>query len=189
MGLDSISRRLHRWSTGRAAVAATAVFVVFAALVLPRITDGGDSAVPTPDIMLTYSAAALYHIAGVLGETGRNEYIWARFTFDVVWPVLYTAFLALTIGWLTDYAFAPASLWQKANLLPLAAALFDFLENVSTSLVMARYPQETAVIAELAGLFTLVKWIMVAICGVALAFTAVQAVRHKTKTSLIREGS
>jgi membrane protein implicated in regulation of membrane protease activity len=40
-------------------------------------------------------------------------------------------------------------------------ALLDYLENVATSLVMARYPLRTPVIDALAPVFTLVKWVFV----------------------------
>jgi hypothetical protein len=39
--------------------------------------------------------------------------------------------------------------------------LFDYLENISTSVVMIRYPRPTAVVDTLAAVFTLVKWIFV----------------------------
>jgi len=182
MELNKVSERLHRWATGWVALTATAVFVLFVALVLPRVAGGGDTAVPTPDTMFTYSADTLYQIANALGETGRREYIRARFTFDVVWPVVYTTFLVMAISWLTAFAFPAVSLWQKANLLPLAAVLFDLLENLATSLVMARYPAKTAVIAQLAGLFTLVKWVLVGAAFVVLVGTAVQALRRKIQS-------
>ncbi|GAB4263377.1 MAG: hypothetical protein Kow0080_01620 [Candidatus Promineifilaceae bacterium] len=182
MGLNRVSERLHRWATGWMALGATAVFVLFVAFVLPRMTGGGDTAVPIPDVMFTYSAGTLYQIADALGEAGRSEYIRARFTFDVVWPVVYTSFLVMATSWLTTFAFPATSLWQKANLLPLAAVLFDLLENLAASLVMARYPAKTAVIAELAGLFTLVKWVLVGAAFVVLVGTAVQALRRKIQS-------
>jgi hypothetical protein len=37
-------------------------------------------------------------------------------------------------------------------------ALFDYLENLSTSLVMLRYPAQTAVVDILAPVFTALKW-------------------------------
>jgi hypothetical protein len=40
-------------------------------------------------------------------------------------------------------------------------ALFDYLENLSTSLVMVRYPSPTPIADWLAAVFTLVKWILV----------------------------
>jgi hypothetical protein len=41
-------------------------------------------------------------------------------------------------------------------------AAFDYLENLSTSLVMIRYPDRTPIIDILAPVFTLVKWVFVA---------------------------
>jgi hypothetical protein len=40
-------------------------------------------------------------------------------------------------------------------------ALFDYLENISTSLVMIRFPSQTPVVDGLAAVFTMVKWIFV----------------------------
>lgn len=39
--------------------------------------------------------------------------------------------------------------------------MFDYLENISTSLVLGRYPVETPVIDVLAPVFTLIKWFFV----------------------------
>ena len=55
----------------------------------------------------------------------------------------------------------------RLNLLPLAALAFDFLENAATSIVMARYPLKTPLLAQLAGVLTSVKWLLV-----GLSFTA-----------------
>ena len=88
---------------------------------------------------------------------GRPD-IRARFTFDLVWPLVYTLFLTTAISWVLGRAFAPDSRWQRANLAPLLGALFDCLENLSTSLVMLRYPAQTAVVDLLAPVFTALKW-------------------------------
>ena len=39
--------------------------------------------------------------------------------------------------------------------------LFDYLENISTSLVMFRYPQQTPLIDFLAPIFTMLKWVLI----------------------------
>jgi hypothetical protein len=71
---------------------------------------------------------------------------------------VYTFFLVTAISWVFGRAFAPDSPWQRANLAPLLGALFDYLENLSTSLVMLRYPDQTAVVDLLAPVFTALKW-------------------------------
>lgn len=156
-----ISDWLRNVSTGRVALAALVLFLLFTALVLPQQatqaeqeTGSGES----PDTSLFYAPADLYRMAEAYGEEGRRAYVRARFTFDLVWPLVYTLFLVTATGWAFRKAFAPDSRWQRANLVPLLAALFDYLENVSTSVVMLRYPAQTAVVDLLAPVFTLFKW-------------------------------
>jgi hypothetical protein len=160
--LQRISAWLRRVSTGWVALSALVVFLLFTALVLP-----GQSAIAeqvagdagSPDTSFTYSADELYRMAEAYGAEGRSAYIRARFTFDLVWPLVYAGFLVTVISWVYGRALQPDSWWQLANLVPLAGALFDYLENVSTSLVMGRYPDQLTVVATLASVFTSLKWI------------------------------
>jgi hypothetical protein len=159
-----ISDWLHQVSNGWVALVALAVFLLFSALVLPgqaasAETDTGNAG--SPDTSFYYSADDLYHMAEAYGKQGREAYVRARFTFDLIWPLVYTVFLATAISWVYAKAFASHSRWQRANLAPLLGALFDYLENLSTSLVMLRYPNQTAVADILAPVFTLVKWVFI----------------------------
>jgi hypothetical protein len=108
-----------------------------------------------------YTSDDLYQLAQEYGEAGRSAYIQARFSFDLIWPVVYMLFLTTAMSWLFARVFKPGSPWQLANLVPLFGMIFDYLENISTSLVMARYPDPTAVVDLLAPIFTLVKWLFV----------------------------
>jgi hypothetical protein len=159
-----ISDWLHRISNGCIALFALGIFLLFSALVLPgqaarAETDTGNAG--SPDTSFYYSTDDLYGMAKAYGEQGRRAYVRARFTFDLVWPLVYTVFLSTAISWVHARAFPPDSQWQRANLAPVLGALFDYLENVSTSLVMLRYPDQTPVVDVLAPVFTLVKWIFV----------------------------
>jgi hypothetical protein len=75
--------------------------------------------------------------------------------------LVYTLFLATAISWVYQKAFTPESLIQRVNLMPVLAGLFDYLENISTSLVMMQFPDRIPLVALLASLFTLVKWILI----------------------------
>jgi hypothetical protein len=156
-----ISDWLCRVSTGWVALAALVIFVLFTALVLPQQASKAaqeTASDDSPDTSFFYSPGDLYRMAESYGELGRQAYVRARFTFDLVWPLVYTLFLATAISWVFGRAFAPDSRWQRANLAPLLGALFDYLENLSTSLVMLRYPAQTAVVDLLAPLCTGLKW-------------------------------
>jgi hypothetical protein len=184
-----MGRRLSEWlilaSRWWVALAAVVVFALFVALVLPG--QSGDSEVDagSPDLSFYYSAGELYDMAEAYGPEGRQAYIRARFTFDVVWPLVYGSFLVTALSWLCGRAFGPGSNWRLLNLLPLAAVVFDFVENAMTSLVMARYPVRTPVVAELAGVATAVKWSMLGAAFAALLPVAAIAIwgRFRRETS------
>jgi len=162
--LARISDWLHRNINGWIALFALAVFLLFSALVLPGQSakvETYSAEVGSPDMSLLYSTEDLYRMAETYGEQGRQSYIRARLTFDVVFPLVFTLFLTTAITWLTAKGFPAGSLWRRANLVPLLGGLFDYLENGSTALVMARYPQRTPVVALLAPDFTLLKWLIV----------------------------
>ena len=162
---------LRRASTGWVALSALLIFLLFSALVLPQQAakseeETGSS--ESPDTSFLYSPGDLYRLAGSYGQQGRQAYVRARFTFDLVWPLVYTLFLVTAISWVFGKACAPSSRWQRANLVPLLGALFDCLENLSTSLVMLRYPEQMAVVAALAPLFTALKWTLLSASFVLL---------------------
>lgn len=159
-----ISQALYRLSSGRVALLALVIFVLFTALVLPgqaQQAEAQSGGAGSPDTSFFYSPEDLYSFAQAYGPEGRAAYVRARFTFDLVWPLVYTFFLATGISWLLGRVFEPDSSWRLANLAPLLALLFDYLENSATSLVMLRYPELTPAAAWLAPVFTLIKWLFV----------------------------
>jgi len=158
-----LSGWMHHISRGWIALGSLVVFLAFTALILPAQSaragaDSGDAG--SPDLSFYYTAQDLYEMAERYGEVGRCAYVRARFTFDLVWPLVYTAFLCTGISWVNRRAFGPGSLWQRANLAPVWGALLDYAENVSTSVVMLRYPSKTPMVDVLAGVFTAGKWVL-----------------------------
>lgn len=159
-----ISDWLHQISNTWMTLAGVAIFLLFSALVLPGQSARAETyagSVGSPDMSLLYFPDDLYDTADAYGDEGRTAYVRSRFTFDLIWPLVYTLFLSTAISWIYVRAFALRSRWQLANLAPLFGALWDYLENVSTSIVMLRYPNQTPVMDVLAPIFTLVKWIFV----------------------------
>jgi hypothetical protein len=177
--LTKLSARIHRVSTGWIALLSLVIFIVFSITVLPSqsaqaVQSAGETS--TPDLSFYYSAEQLYSIAESYGAEVRAAYIRARFTFDLVWPLVYGFFLVTSLSWLSGRALGEDSFWALANLLPLAGVLFDYLENISTSLVMARFPVETWLAANLAGFFTVLKWLSIGASFVILIILIVGAI-------------
>ena len=179
-------RRFSEWllglSTGPVALVALLAFLLFASLVLPgqsRMAAETAGGAGSPDTYFYYGRAALYGWAEAYGAEGRQAYVRARFTFDLVFPLVYTVFLATALSWSLWMTAPRRSAWRRANLLPFVGALFDYLENVSASLVMARYPSTTPVVDVLAGLFTALKWLSLAASFLVLLAALWAALRKR----------
>lgn len=187
--VNAISEWLHRVSKGWAALGALAIFVLFTVLVLPgqsRQAEMSSADAGSPDTSFWYAPADLYRMAEAYGAEGRQAYIHARLTFDAVWPVVYALFLTTAISWLYRRAFPQGSLWRRANLAPLLGIALDYLENLSTMLVMWLYPARTPVVDTLAPIFTAFKWVFVGGSMILLLIGASallwQAIRGQART-------
>lgn len=161
----TLSNKLYQLSNGTITILALVLFVLVVAFVLPaqaQRTEAASGGADSPDTSFIYTSDDLYNMAEAYSADGRAAYIRARFTFDLVFPLSYLFFLATSISWVMKRVVAnPASRWRLLNLFPVFGALFDYFENISTSIVMANYPQHTFLVDTLAPVFTLVKWFFV----------------------------
>jgi hypothetical protein len=134
----------------------TVIFILTIAA-LPSIQESSSEASRSPDMSFFYTVEELYEIAESYGAEGRNNYIFMRFTFDLVFPLIYGGFLISSLGWLY-YTDRLLNWRDRVVLLPFGAVIFDYLENVSTSIVMWFYPARVDFFGFLATVFTPVKW-------------------------------
>ncbi len=180
-----MTQRLSAWlirvSRGWVALAGLLIFLVFTPLVLPDQAARFEAVAgpgPSPDQSFFYTPTDLYRMAEAFGPAGHAAYVHARWTFDVVWPLVYTICLVTAISWLAGKAFRRGSRGRLLNLIPVAGMLLDFAENICASLVIPRYPARTPGADFLATVFTPLKWIFVAGSFVVLLVAAIAAVRQ-----------
>jgi hypothetical protein len=161
--MTAISKWFYRFSTGWIALLGLIIFLVFSALTLPSQSaalERYSQGLGSPDTTL-YRAADLLRMAEVYGSEGRREFVKARWTFDLAFPLVYTFFLVTSISWLLNKGIQLNSKWRMLNLVPFIGMVFDFLENSATSLVMANFPSHLSVAEMSAPFFTLFKWLFI----------------------------
>ncbi len=162
--MRAVSQWLERQGKGWLVVVGLAIFIGFLGFVLPQQAEKAQqysAGIGSPDSSLFYSAADLYRFAEAYGTEGRAQYVAARFSFDLIWPLAYTLFLATAISWLGQRTFATGSRWRLLNLVPIIGLGLDYAENCGAALVMGRYPQRTAIIDWLTPWSSLSKWLFV----------------------------
>ncbi len=163
--LEKLSAWLNKNSIGKIALLFFLIFIVFTATVLPKQSKRAETysaEVGSVDLSLWYSADDVYEMAEAYGEIGRQEYIKARLTFDVLWPIIYMLFLITSISYIFSNAFPANSNLKKLNLIPIAALIFDYFENSLAAIFMAQFPNRNLFISSILPVFTLFKWIFVA---------------------------
>ena len=173
--MKKISKCLYKKTNLKIMVIAFIVFVVFTAAVMPVISNFTamvTSDAQSPDLSLIYKADDLYQMAEDYGAYGRKMYIVLRFTFDLVWPLVYLFFmLALTTTLLSNIQID--SKLRLLNVFPIIGAVFDYLENIGAAVVMGRYPMRSDIIAQLTPIATLLKWIFIGAAFVLIIVLAV----------------
>ena len=125
-------------STKKILMISSIIFLVFMIVVLPNVTGYMEEITGTtssPDTSLIYSSGDLFDIASAYGEEGRDAYISLRFTFDIIWPIVYFMFLVSFIGVLIKKLKLKEK-YKYLILLPLFSVVFDFLENIACVIVM-----------------------------------------------------
>jgi hypothetical protein len=147
----------------------TLVFAFFIAVVLPSqsalaIENG---LLESIDTSWFYNARQLYEIAQSYGENGRSFYITQRWTFDLVWPLVYFSFIfSLSTLLYKSIGLSKMNTWLLV--FSWFSVGFDYLENIMVSIVMFRYPAQTWIIADLAGTVTSLKWIFLTLSFIVL---------------------
>lgn len=161
--MKQVSHWISSKSSSIVTVLGLIIFLVFTATVLPAQSEKAreESGELSPDMSFFFTVEELYQIAESYGVEGREAYVNARFTFDLVWPIVYTFFLATSTSWLFSRGFDPDSVVQQANLVPVIGMVLDYLENISASIIMLRYPVRTPIIDSATVFFTPLKWLFV----------------------------
>jgi len=159
-----LSRTFIAFSINNITLAALMIFLIFVTVVLPNqsataATYSGSTG--SPDLSLFYTSHDLYQMSEQYGSGGRDAYVHARFSFDLVFPLIFTFFLVTAISWLLGRITSETSPWRMLNLIPIPGMLFDFLENITASVVMHRFPALSPISASLAPVFTFFKWVFV----------------------------
>jgi len=171
---------------GRMASAVSVVFLAFVFWALPAASQAGVDVGLTQSIDTSFgmSADQLWAIAEGYGATIRQAYILQRWTFDVVWPIVYTSFFMISSLYLGKKIILNIFGKMLLLIIPLGV-LFDFLENSLVSLVFALFPIRIIGLTEAAVLMTPIKWgfvsssmiLVLGLAGVALVRPWIKKIR------------
>jgi len=151
------------------------VLLFFIAVVLPYFSIQSEilsHSTFSPDTAFFYTVTEFYQAMEWYGQDGRNAYILLRWTFDVVWPIVYTSFLVSASGALTKTKSRKTQLLVLS--LPILSVFFDFFENILASINVGIYPIQIEFLVIFLEGISLLKWFFIGLTAFVLMYLLIQ---------------
>ncbi len=155
-----LSDFFYKITSGRNVLIFILLQMIIASVILPAMQNrfDPDRNRGLMDLTPGFSPDQGYQFLESYGETGREAYLFTEWAVDIIYPVIYSIAFSLLLSLVFKKAFVPGQFISRLNILPLAAALGDFIENAGIITMVKAFPARAdtaAVIASYGGLF---KW-------------------------------
>lgn len=183
--MKKLQRKLSFFLDGRTVLLAfilcNAVYLAMLLVSIPTtMSFAGD--MKLPDMMPTgYDWNYIRDLLGALGPEGRNYYLTRQLLLDTFYPFLFAWSYATLFLYLLGKAGRAGSSWKFVALLPVIAAVSDYIENGFIVSFLRSYPNVMDERVELSSFFTRVKSISTAIYFIALLLLIVRFLLRRRK--------
>lgn len=169
---------MQRVSTGRVVLAfifpAMIVYFIMLLYTIPQVASYAPG-ITLFDLSPTgYSYQYAIELLDTLGSDGREVYLYKQLPLDFIYPGLFAISSSLLLSWLFLKSQTASSKLFYFCYIPVAAGLFDYLENIFIVRILISYPNVSNVSISLASSMTIVKSVLTTaffvllIIGVAL---------------------
>ena len=152
-----MSKQFKQLATSRNIWITFAIIVFINAILFPRAAAAIGGAGPI-DLMTSYTPAVVFAAVDSYGPEGRAAYVTNQVVTDTIYPLVYAFFYGAILINLTAKTLPADSGWQKLYLLPFLMMLADFGENIGIVSMLKSYPNQSVQVAQIANIFTMVKW-------------------------------
>lgn len=170
--LSKLSNIAEKLTSLRNILFAMAVIVAIN-LLFPVVFKGLEGRIP--DTRIWYNSEKVYGILESFSQNEKKQYTKGILLLDYIYPLAYALLLIMLLKRV-----------KSANiflLFPMAAAIFDFLENTSILIMVKQLPAKLSLLGNLSGYFTLAKWasVAVAVSAIVLHFFKNLIVSYRKK--------
>jgi len=135
------------------------------------------------DLRFGFSPGEANQFLALIGPEGRSFYQMLELTLDLVYPLVYGLFLGALLLLVWRKVLPEKSPWLGLSLLPVATAVFDYLENINIVLLIRRFPDQADTLANLASVFGAAKWVLfglsVAVLLIGLLFWGIRTLASR----------
>ena len=134
-----------------------------------------------------YSYEYAKELLTVLGENGRELYLYNQLPLDFLYPGLFAISCSLLLSWLFLKIKEPNSSLFYLCLIPAAAGVFDYVENISIVSMIVGFPDISQGVVEISSWATIAKSVMTTLFFIVLTVVGIccfaKRVKVKNKTA------
>jgi hypothetical protein len=134
------------------------------------------------DLTIDYNPARTRQMIADYGPAARAYYAHTELTTDLIYPLVYSLLLAVTLTLLFQTKSYKSA--EKITLLPFVVLLFDFLENAMIVSMLVDYPTQSPVLVSLCEVFKLIKWLSFGLTILLVLYGLFQLLMSKIQTNL-----
>ena len=161
--MNRIINLLHSLGKWPAILLLLAVFFGFNGFLFPwaeqKIAAFGGPDAKVLDLRFGFSADEAHQFLEQIGPEGRPFYQMLELTMDLVYPLVYSLLLGGLLMLVWRKLLPENSSWARLALIPIAAGVFDLLENAGITALIQSFPGNGGIFASLASLFGMGKWV------------------------------
>ena len=164
MKLMKLLSFMQRVSTGKVVLAfiipAIIVYFIMLLYTIPQVSEYAPG-INLFDLSLTgYSFEYAIKLLDTLGSEGRELYLYRQLPLDFIYPGLFAVSCSLLLSWLFQKTHETNSRLFYFCYIPVAAGLFDYLENIFIASILTSYPNVSEVSIFLASSMTIAKSVL-----------------------------
>ena len=153
----------EKWANWKSILALLGLQMLFNLVIMPGISSSNAHDLPVLDLQFWYTPQRAYEIIGTYPPELLRSAAIGRLTVDMVYPLIYGFMIYFMLTVTFRRAFPKNIFSNWIIFIPWGGVLFDYLENISLSIIYLRYPLELTTLAWIASIFTAIKWILIGI--------------------------
>lgn len=152
-----IVNNIQGWKVLLFFILANAVYAYMLIISIPKVMSYSNGMKILDMMPGGYDAAYVKLLFNTLGETGRDTYLYQQIPADMVYPLLFSiSFTLLLAFFLKKLNKLDTGLFFLC-LLPVAAGIADYLENIGIIVLLKQYPDLSDTHIMITNIFTLIK--------------------------------
>jgi hypothetical protein len=178
---------MQRISTGKVVLAliipAITVYFIMLLYTIPQVSAYAPG-INLFDLSPTgYSFEYAIKLLDTLGSDGRDLYLYRQLPLDFIYPGLFAVSCNLLLSWLFLKTQQTNSKLFYFCYIPVAAGLFDYLENIFIVSILTSYPNVSEVSISLASAMTITKSVLTTIFFVLLVLGVILNLKKNGKVT------